>query len=274
MFKILDTTPDVSDSPNSEPMPSPVRGDVVFQNVSFDYDKEPPGKGRPRTLADISLSVKAGQTVAIVGPSGSGKSTLINLICRFYDVASGALLIDGKDVRDVTVASLRQQIGIVLQENILFSGSLSENIAYGRPDATHEQIIEAATAANAHEFITKLPEGYETIVGERGAKLSGGQRQRVALARALLRDPRILIFDEATSALDTQSERLIQEAMERLLKERTAFVIAHRLSTIKNADLILVMDQGRLVESGTHETLVTSGGLYATLHSLQFREGA
>ncbi len=273
LFTILDTIPDVSDSPQASIFSFPVRGAVEFNNVSFDYDKGPPGNGRPRTLSDVSFTVDAGQTVAIVGPSGSGKCTLINLVCRFYDVASGAIRIDGTDVRDVTVASLREQIGIVLQENILFSGSLSENIAYGRPAASQDQIIEAARAANAHEFILNLPEGYDTIVGERGAKLSGGQRQRVAIARALLRDPRILIFDEATSALDTQSERLIQEPMDRLLDGRTAFVIAHRLSTIKNADLILVMDQGKLVEKGSHDQLLTQGGLYAHLHALQFRDG-
>ena len=212
--------------------------------------------------------------VAIVGPSGSGKSTLINLIARFYDPASGEVRVDGHNIGGVSVESLRSQIGIVLQDNVLFSGTLEDNIKYGRPDATREQVQAAATAANAHEFIEKLPDGYATVVGERGSKLSGGQRQRVAIARAILKDPRILIFDEATSALDTQSERLIQQAMERLMKGRTTFVIAHRLSTIQRADTILVMDGGRLVEQGRHEELVSQGGLYSRLHALQFQEPA
>ncbi|MCU0792450.1 MAG: ATP-binding cassette domain-containing protein [Opitutaceae bacterium] len=240
--------------------------------MSFDYELEPPGRGRPRTLTDVSFHVPAGRMVAIVGPSGSGKSTLINLIARFYDAASGEVRVDGLDVRGVSVESLRRQIGIVLQDNVLFSGTLEDNIKYGRPDATREQVLEAAMAANAHEFIAKLPDGYATVVGERGSKLSGGQRQRVAIARAILKDPRILIFDEATSALDTQSERLIQQAMERLMKDRTTFVIAHRLSTIQMADMILVMDGGRLVEQGRHDELVTRGGLYSKLHALQFKE--
>ena len=207
-----------------------------------------------------------------MGPSGSGKSTLVNLLARFYDPVSGQILIDGHDIRTVTAASLRSQIGIVLQENILFSGTLEENLKYGRPYASPELILAAAEAANAHEFITALPDGYLSTVGERGVKLSGGQRQRIAIARAILKDPRILIFDEATSALDTASERLIQQAMERLMHGRTTFVIAHRLSTIQKADSILVMDQGRLAERGTHAELLAQGGLYARLHSLQFRD--
>jgi subfamily B ATP-binding cassette protein MsbA len=220
----------------------------------------------------VSFHIPAGQVVAIVGPSGSGKSTIINLIARFYDVASGQLLVDGHDVRDVTVESLRRQIGIVLQENVLFSGTLEDNLKYGRAEATPAEIRAAAAAANAHDFITELPDGYATVVGERGAKLSGGQRQRIAIARAILRDPKILIFDEATSALDTVSERLIQQAMDRLMKGRTAFIIAHRLSTIQNADTILVMEQGRLAEKGSHQELLAAGGLYAKLHALQFQE--
>jgi ATP-binding cassette, subfamily B, bacterial MsbA len=222
-------------------------------------------------LTDVSFRIPAGSVVAIVGPSGSGKSTIINLLARFYDVASGQLLVDDLDVRDVTVESLRGQIGIVLQENVLFSGTLEDNIKYGRADATAAEIKEAATAANAHEFISQLPDGYATVVGERGVKLSGGQRQRIAIARAILRNPRILIFDEATSALDTASERLIQQAMDRLMKGRTAFIIAHRLSTIQNADRILVMEQGRLAEQGSHAELLARAGLYAKLHSLQFQ---
>ncbi|HWA86904.1 MAG TPA: ABC transporter ATP-binding protein [Opitutus sp.] len=271
MWALLDTKPDVADRPGAAALP-PLRGDMEFCGVSFDYELEPPGQGRPRTLTDVSFRVEAGKVVAIVGPSGSGKSTIVNLVARFYDVASGAVLVDGRDVREVTVESLRKQIGIVLQENVLFSGTLEDNLRYGRAEATREEVRTAAVAANAHEFIEKLPDGYATVVGERGAKLSGGQRQRIAIARAILRDPRILIFDEATSALDTQSERLIQQAMERLMKGRTAFVIAHRLSTIQSADVILVMEQGRLAEQGTHAELLARGGLYAKLHALQFQE--
>jgi subfamily B ATP-binding cassette protein MsbA len=271
IWALLDTKPDVNDRPNARALPV-VRGDVEFRHVHFDYELEPPGRGRPRTLTDVSFQIGAGRLAAIVGPSGSGKSTIINLVARFYDVASGQVLVDGHDLRDVTVESLRRQIGIVLQENVLFSGTLEENIRYGRPDATPDQVRAAAEAANAHGFICELPDGYSTVVGERGVKLSGGQRQRIAIARAILRDPRILIFDEATSALDTQSERLIQQAMERLMKDRTTFVIAHRLSTIKQADVILVMDQGRLAEFGSHDELLQRGGLYARLHALQFQE--
>ncbi len=274
IFAIFDTRPEVADDAGKPPLPAPARGEVEFVNVSFDYELEPPGRGRPRTLTEVNFHIPAGRMVAIVGPSGSGKSTLINLIARFYDVASGEVRIDGRDVRSVSVESLRRQIGIVLQENILFSGTLEENIKYGRADATREQVLAAARAANADEFIAKLPDGYSTVVGERGAKLSGGQRQRVAIARAILKNPRILIFDEATSALDTQSERLIQQAMERLMADRTTFVIAHRLSTIQRADIILVMEQGRLVEMGRHEELVHRGGLYSRLHALQFQEPA
>jgi subfamily B ATP-binding cassette protein MsbA len=271
IFALFDTRPEVEDSPGAVPLPA-ARGAVEFRGVCFDYDREPPGRGRPRTLTDVTFAAQPGEMVAIVGPSGSGKSTVINLLARFYDVASGEVLIDGFDIRHVTIESLRRQVGIVLQENVLFSGTLEENIAYGRPDATREQIVAAARVANADEFIVKLPDGYSTVVGERGAKLSGGQRQRIAIARAILKDPRILIFDEATSALDTQSERLIQQAMDRLMEGRTTFVIAHRLSTIQRADRILVMDQGRLVEQGRHDELLARGGLYARLHALQFQE--
>lgn len=271
IFSMLDTKPEVADLPGAPALP-PLRGKVEFRDVGFDYDLDAPGKGRPRTLTNVSFTIPDGKIVAIVGPSGSGKSTIINLLARFYEVASGAVLVDGHDIRTVTTDSLRKQIGIVLQESVLFSGTLEDNIKYGRPDATREQILDAAHAANAHEFIVKLPDGYGTIVGERGSKLSGGQRQRIAIARAILKDPRILIFDEATSALDTQSERLIQQAMERLMQNRTSFIIAHRLSTIQNADIILVMDQGRLAEMGSHAELLTQGGLYAKLHALQFKD--
>jgi len=273
IFAMLDTKPEVSDQPGVPVLPV-LRGEVEFRDVGFDYDLELPGKGRPRTLSNVSFVIPAGKVVAIVGPSGSGKSTIINLLARFYDVASGAVLVDGHDIRSVTTDSLRKQIGIVLQESVLFSGTLEDNIKYGRPGATREQVLDAATAANAHEFIVKLPDGYATVVGERGSKLSGGQRQRIAIARAILKDPRILIFDEATSALDTQSERLIQQAMERLMKSRTSFIIAHRLSTIQNADIILVMEQGRLAEMGTHAELLSKDGLYSRLHALQFKDPA
>ena len=270
IFALFDTKPEVADAPGAPALP-PVRGDVEFRDVGFDYDREPPGRGRPRTLTNVSFTAPAGKLVAIVGPSGSGKSTLVNLLARFYDPGTGAIVIDGHDIRGVTTASLRGQIGIVLQENILFSGTLEENLKYGRPAATPEEIVAAAQAANAHEFIVGLPDGYASTVGERGVKLSGGQRQRIAIARAILKDPRILIFDEATSALDTASERLIQQAMEHLMQGRTTFVIAHRLSTIQRADLILVMEQGRLAERGTHAELLARNGLYARLHALQFQ---
>jgi len=240
--------------------------------VSFDYDPAATLPGGPRTLRDVSFHVRAGQVVAIVGPSGSGKSTIINLLARFYDPVAGEVLVDGRDIRHATVDSFRRQIGIVLQENVLFSGTLEDNLKYGKPDATREEIILAAKTANAHDFIVALPDGYSTVVGERGAQMSGGQRQRIAIARAILKDPRILIFDEATSALDLASERLIQEAMERVMKGRTTFIIAHRLSTIQMADQILVMDQGSLAEHGTHAELLQLEGLYARLHALQFKE--
>jgi subfamily B ATP-binding cassette protein MsbA len=271
VFALLDTKPEVTDLPDAAPLP-PLRGDVEFRRVSFDYDVEASRPGGPRTLKDVSFSVSAGQVAAIVGPSGSGKSTIINLLARFYDPASGEVRVDGHDLRKATADSFRRQIGIVLQENVLFSGTLEDNLKYGKPEATREEIIAAATVANAHEFIVKLPDGYSTVVGERGAQMSGGQRQRIAIARAIIKNPRILIFDEATSALDLASERLIQQAMERVMQGRTTFVIAHRLSTVQKADLILVMDQGRLAERGTHVELLALGGIYARLHALQFAE--
>jgi subfamily B ATP-binding cassette protein MsbA len=271
VFALLDLQPEVADLPDAFPLP-PLRGDVEFRRVSFDYDIEASIPGGPRTLTDVSFFVPAGQVAAIVGPSGSGKSTIINLLARFYDPATGDVLVDSHDLRKATADSFRRQIGIVLQENVLFSGTLEDNLKYGKPEATREEIIAAATTANAHEFIVKLPDGYSTVVGERGAQMSGGQRQRIAIARAILKDPRILIFDEATSALDLGSERLIQQAMERVMRGRTTFIIAHRLATIQKADQILVMDQGRLAERGTHAELLALGGIYARLHALQFRE--
>jgi subfamily B ATP-binding cassette protein MsbA len=271
VFKLLDTKPEIADAVDAVPLP-PLRGDVEFRNVSFDYNIDSTVPGGPRTLRDVTFRIKAGQVAAIVGPSGSGKSTLINLLARFYDPASGSVLVDGFDIRTAAADSFRRQIGIVLQENILFSGTLEDNLKYGKPEATREEIIEAAKTANAHNFIVSLPDGYSTVVGERGAQMSGGQRQRIAIARAIIKNPRILIFDEATSALDLASERLIQEAMERVMNGRTTFIIAHRLSTIQKADRILVMDQGRLIEQGTHAELQAIGGLYARLYALQFKE--
>ncbi len=273
VFKLLDTKPEVADSADAVSLPV-LRGDVEFRGVNFDYNVDSSRPGAPKALKDVSFTINAGQVAAIVGPSGSGKSTIINLLARFYDPASGSVLVDGYDLRAAAADSFRRQIGIVLQENILFSGTLEDNLKYGKPEATREEIIAAAKTANAHDFIVALPDGYSTVVGERGAQMSGGQRQRIAIARAILKNPRILIFDEATSALDVASERLIQEAMERVMKDRTTFIIAHRLSTIQKANKILVMDRGTLVEQGSHEGLLRNSGLYARLHALQFKEPA
>ena len=268
IFDVLDEVPEVYDAPDAIPMP-PIHGKVEFRNVSFAYNGT-----EPHVLEDISFTVEPGRQVALVGPSGAGKSTIANLIPRFYDVTRGVVFVDGIDVSSVTLNSLRRQIAIVPQETILFSTSVRENIAYGRMDAAEEEIFEAAKAANAHDFIQKLPEGYDTLVGERGTRLSGGERQRVAIARALLKNPKLLILDEATSSLDVASEAVVQEALDRLMRDRTTLVIAHRLSTIVNADKILVMKQGRIVESGTHQELLALGGLYAELYAVQSRGGA
>ena len=240
-------------------------GDVRFDNVSFAYF------GRHYVLRDVSFVAKPGQIIALLGATGSGKSTIINLIPRFYDPTSGQITVDGHDTRQVTLNSLRNQIGIVLQETTLFATSIRENIAFGRPDASTEEIIDAARAAQADGFIRDMPEGYDTPVGERGVTLSGGQKQRIAIARALLSDPRILILDDATSSVDTETEQLIQKALERLMQGRTSFVIAQRLSTVRMADSILVLEKGRIVAQGTHQELLRTSGLYAEIYHRQLR---
>lgn len=265
VFEILDTEPDIKDMPGAVDLPA-VEGHVALQQVSFAYSSG------QYALREVSLEVKPGQTVAIVGPSGAGKTTIANLLPRFYEVTEGSILVDGKDIRTVTMQSLRQQIGIVPQETVLFNGTVYDNILYGRLDASEAEVIAAAKAANAHSFIDKMPNKYHTHIGERGAKLSGGQRQRISIARAILKDPRILVLDEATSALDTESEKLVQQALDKLMLGRTSFVIAHRLSTVQRADMIVVLDKGRIVEQGTHSELLASGGLYSTLYQVQFRE--
>ena len=268
LFDLLDTVPDIDNHPDAIPLPDVV-GHVTFDNVDFRYHDDTP------VVSEISFSALPGQVVALVGPSGAGKTTLVNLIPRFYDVTRGRITVDGHALQDVTLHSLRSQIGIVPQDPLLFSDTVLANIRYGKLDATMAEVEAAAQAANAHEFIINdLPHGYDTLVGERGVKLSGGQRQRVAIARAILKDPRILILDEATSSLDSESEQLVQDALERLMHGRTTFVIAHRLSTIINADRIIVLSSGEIVESGTHaELLANPQGLYHRLHSMQFSLG-
>ena len=263
VFAIMDLPETIANHPDAKELPL-VKGEVVFDDVTFAY------KEGANALSHVSLAASPGQMVAFVGPSGAGKSTIANLIPRFYDVSSGAIRIDGYDVRAVTMESLRRQIGIVPQETMLFSTTVRENIRYGRLDATEEEIVQAAKDANAHDFIMALPKGYDTKIGERGLNLSGGQRQRIAIARAILKDPRILILDEATSALDTESEKIVQAALDRLMVGRTSFVIAHRLSTVFNADQIYVIDGGRIHEHGTHEELLAAGGIYSNLYNIQF----
>ncbi|MBK9124575.1 MAG: ATP-binding cassette domain-containing protein [Chloroflexi bacterium] len=265
VFQILDEHPTVQDAPDATPI-AQAEGRITLDGVGFSYD------GRTDVLTDINLDIAPGEIVALVGPSGAGKSTTFNLIPRFYDPTFGAIRLDGRDLRTITQASLRAQIGIVPQETLLFGGTIRENIQYGRLDATEDELIEAAKAANAHDFITELPDGYDTIVGERGVRLSGGQRQRVAIARAILKDPRILLLDEATSSLDSESEHLVQEALARLMTNRTTLIIAHRLSTVRIADRIAVLEKGRLTEIGSHDELMAADGLYAHLYMMQFRE--
>ena len=264
VFDVLDLREEVRDLPDAKALPA-VTGNVSFEHVTFSYNTG------DEILHDLSFTAKPGQAIGLVGPSGAGKSTVASLLPRFYDCDAGTIRIDGTDIRHVTLDSLRNQVGIVPQETILFNGSVYDNILYGRLDATKEEIEAAAKAANAHDFIMELPEGYNTMLGDRGVNISGGQRQRIAIARAILKDPRILILDEATSALDTESERVVQEALNRLMVGRTSIIIAHRLSTIKNADRILVLDKGKLVEDGTHEELMAKNGLYAHLYQIQYR---
>ena len=264
VFELLDTKAAVASPPNAIQLP-PLRGEVEFRHVDFHYRDD------VQALDDIGLHAKPGEMVALVGPSGAGKTTLVNLIPRFYDISDGDLLVDGRDVREVDLDSLRSQIGIVLQDPFLFNATVKENLRYGRYDATDDDLVEAAKAANAHGFISELTDGYDTLIGERGVKLSGGQRQRISIARAILADARILILDEATSSVDSETEMLIQQAIDNLVRNRTTFVIAHRLSTVQHADQIIVLEAGAIVETGSHEELLGRGGLYARLHEVQFR---
>jgi ATP-binding cassette subfamily B protein len=263
VFEVLDTEPEVRDRESAIQL-SPVKGDVAFENVAFRYD------GIRQVVRGISFEVRSGELIGLVGPSGGGKSTLANLIARFYDASAGTIRIDGVDVRDLDSGHYRNQVGMVLQDPYLFHGSVLDNIRYGLPDATFDQVVAAARAANAHEFVCRLPLAYDTIVGERGHTLSGGERQRISIARAILRDPKILILDEATSAVDTETERKIQEAMDRLVAGRTVFAIAHRLSTLRKASRLFVIEDGKLAEFGTHaELLARPNGIYRKLFTLQ-----
>ena len=265
IFEVLDLEPDIKDAPDAVDIKG-FKDSIRFDHVWFAYPDDP----ETWILRDITLEVKKGEMLAIVGESGAGKSTLVDLVPRFYDVTKGAIYMDGIDVRKVTLESLRSLIGIVTQETILFNDTVFNNILYGRPGASFEEVVEAAKVAHAHEFIKDLPHGYDTVIGERGTRLSGGEKQRIAIARAVLKNPPILILDEATSALDTQSERMVQNALDRLMEGRTVFVIAHRLSTVQNASRILVLDRGEVMETGTHQELLERGGLYSRLYRLQF----
>jgi len=266
IFEVLDIKPSIKDEPHAKTLPA-IKGEVEFKNISFAYESEP-------VLENVSLKVNAGEVIALVGRTGAGKSTLTSLLLRFYDPTSGTILVDNHDIKQIKLESLRKQIAVVPQEVALFTGSIKENIAYGKPNATDEEIIQAAKFANIHDFIDSLPEKYETEVAERGSRLSGGERQRVAIARAILRDPRILILDEATSSLDAETESLIRDALERLMKGRTSFIIAHRLYTVEHADKIVVIDNKQIAESGTHQELLQKDGLYKYLYDIQFKNKA
>lgn len=262
IFEILDATPEIVETKSSVALPN-LQGRIKFENVTFSYD------GEKNALEDVSFEVEPGEMIGLSGPSGAGKSTLVALVCRFYDVTNGSIYIDGHDIRDIKLHSLREQIGVVLQEPFLFHGSIAENVAYGNPKATREEIIAAANAANAHDFIVEFPDGYDSQVGERGVKLSGGERQRISIARAILKNPKILILDEATSSVDTETEATIQEAIERLVQGRTTFAIAHRLSTLRRANRLIILDKGDLEDMGTHEELLSREGLYKRLVNMQ-----
>jgi ATP-binding cassette subfamily B protein len=264
--ELIEAQPEIRAPTNPTPLPEPARGALAFDQVTFRYPTRPDDKA----VHDLSLEIAPGETVAVVGPSGAGKSTLFQLALRFYDPQEGCVTLDGVDVRDADPAQIRSRIALVPQDTVLFAASARDNLRYGRWDASEEEIVDAAKAANAHEFLVGLPDGYDSFLGEGGARLSGGQRQRIAIARALLRDAPLLLLDEATSALDAQSEQLVQQALERLMKTRTTVVIAHRLATVRAADRIIVMESGRIVEQGNHASLSAAGGLYASLARLQF----
>lgn len=263
-LEIMNIAPDIADRPNAVTLKD-VQGDIEFDDVSFHYEEN-----KENVLSHVNLKVKPGEYVALVGSSGAGKTTLCSMIPRFYDVSSGSVKLDGKDIRDIKLKELRRQIGIVQQDVYLFAGTVMDNIRYGKPEASDEEVVRAAMAANAHEFIMNLPQGYDTDIGQRGVKLSGGQKQRLSIARVFLKNPPVLIFDEATSALDNESEKIVQHSLEKLAKDRTTFVIAHRLSTIRNAQRILVLTENGIAEEGTHESLLKKGGIYAGLYEMQF----
>ena len=264
IFEVLDEVPELQDVPGAQPLEN-IQGEVIFENVCFGYNKDVP------VLKHVSLHAQPGQTVALVGPTGAGKTTIVNLLTRFYDIDSGSITIDGMDIRSAKKDDLRRQLGIVLQDTFLFGESAMDNIRYGRLDATEEEVIAAAKMANADQFIRRLPQGYDTPLSENGSNLSQGQRQLLAIARAILADPGILVLDEATSSVDTRTEKHIQDAMLRLMEGRTSFVIAHRLSTIRDADQVLVINEGEIIERGTHDELLAQGGFYYTMYMSQFK---